>query len=324
MGSFRRSSHRRPATFGGIEATRIRDPALARDLVYQHEPRSIHVSSVLFERGLGRGHRLWALEDDRGSILGVVSTSRWMRDRWQAAPLIFEPRAGTLAAAVIDRGPAWTVLGALEDTQHVYPHLTRRANIQPRIQAFFSGPAPIPDLEYHDRRIRRATPADRKALYSLYEAFELDDAIPTRPRVHSYVRQCLDRGPILVATVDGKLVGAVRIEARSERYLLWGGMTVEPEFRNQGIGLSLTMTSIAETRLMGMGACMVKASTNPMSFRQLEPGIATGALDGRPWTEILLRPPIRVRGQGRARRLLEAVEGRPKRRRPDFDEGVGV
>lgn len=323
IGRFRFLTRGPSATHRGANATRIRDLALARALVDEYQPRSIHLSSVIYERGLDAGHRLWALNDDQGSILGLVSISRWVRDRWQAAPLIFEPRAGALAATLIDRGPAWSVLGALEDTNHVYPHLTRKANVEPRMLAFFSGPAPIPDFEYDDPRIRHATRADLPALYSLYEAFE-SDAIPTRPRVRSYVRECFGRGPLLVATVGADLVGAIRIDAQSEDYLLWGGLTVAPEFRNRGIGASLAMTSICETRTLGKGACMIKATTNPMSFRQLEPGIAMGALHGQLWTEIPLRPPIRIRGQGRARRLLEAIEGRAIRRRPEFNQGVRV
>ncbi len=301
----------------------ITDPIEAADLVTRYEPRSIHLSSTLYERELGRWHRMWVIENGQREPAGLLSVSRWVRDRWQAAPLIFRPDAGPLAASLVDRSPAWVVLGSLEDTQHLYPHLARRIEIQPKMMAFFWGPAPIPDFEYDDPRIRAATRSDLPALYALYEAFEAD-AIPTRPRVRRYVRECLARGPLLVATQDDEIVAALRVDCRSRDFLMWGGLTVEPGCRGQGIGLSLAMSAICETRDLELGACMIRGTTNPMSYRQLAPGIEMGALEAELWTEIPLRPPLRFRGHGRLRRALETLEGRARRRRPEFDQGVIV
>ena len=310
-------------TLRGISARRVTDRLEIAELVTEHEPRSIHLSSALHEGGLDRRHRMWILENEQAEVRGLVSVSQWVRDRWQAAPLILDPEAGPMAASLIDRSPAWAVLGAVEDTQHVFPHLARRVDRAPRLMAFFSGAAPIPEFDYDNPQVRQANESDLSDLYALYEAFEAD-AIPTRPRMRKYVRQCLARGPLLVATIDGTVIAAVRVDSRSRNYLMWGGLTVEPSFRSEGVALSLVMTAICESRDLKMGACMIRGTTNPMSYRQLEPGIAMGALEADFWTEIALRPPLRFRGHGRARRLVETIEGRARRRRPQFDQGVTI
>jgi GNAT superfamily N-acetyltransferase len=316
-------SQRMTTTVSGYHGRRITDPAEVADLVHRLEPRSIQLSAALNEHGVGWKHRLWAIEDATSEVCALVSVSRWVRDRWQASPLILDSQAGPAAAAIIDRSPAWGVVGALQDVKPVFAHLTRRVDREPRLMAFFSGAAPIPEVEYDDPRIRFATKRDLANLYALYEAFEAD-AIPTRPRVKAFIRECLARGPLLVAADNGVMVGALRIDARSPDYLLWGGLTVVPESRGKGIANSLVMTAIRRTRDLEIGACMVRATTNPMSYRQLEPGIAMGVLEADIWSEVALRPPLRFRGQGRSRKLLETIEGRAQRRQPEFDRDVGI
>jgi GNAT superfamily N-acetyltransferase len=317
---------RQQRLFTALRGTTVRaisHPSEIARLVEDLEPRSIHVSSLLHEQRISRRHRIWMLENAAAEVTGLVSVSQWVRDRWLASPLIFDPSAGSAAAEVIDRSPAWGVIGALQDIQPVFPHLTRRIDREPRVMAFFSGGRPIPELEHDDPRIRLATEGDLEDLYGLYELFE-SDAIPTRMRVRKLVRECFGRGPLLVATVDDAIAGAVRVDGHSQNYLLWGGLTVDPAFRGQGLGLSLTLTAIGRTRDASMGACMIRDTTNPMSFRQLEPGIETGALEAELWSAVALRPPLRIRGHGKARRALETIEGRTRRRRSDFDRGIAI
>lgn len=310
-------------TVGGCSVRRITDPAEVSETLNRLEPRSIQLSTALHEHGIGSKHRLWAVEGATGEIRGLVSISRWVRDRWQASPLILDSEAGPAAADIIDRSPAWGVVGALQDVEPVFAHLTRRVDREPRLMAFFSAAAPIPEIEYDDPRVRLATRRDLADLYALYEAFEVD-AIPTRPRVRKFIRECLARGPLLVVADNDVIVGALRVDARSANYLLWGGLTVVPEFRGRGIAGSLVMTAICRTRDLDTGACMVRATTNPMSYHQLEPGIELGVLNADIWTEVPLRPPLSFRGHGRTRRLLETLEGRAVRRRPEFDQDVGI
>ncbi len=182
---------------------------------------------------------------------------------------------------------------------------------------FLAEPPPESSIDQPlDTRVRLASDSDLEELFALYERFELDP-FPTRVRVRRYLKEAFRRGPVVVATENGRIVGAIRVDARSPRYLLWGGLTVHPEYRRRGIGNDLVAACRAVTKVMGLGVCGVRAATNPMSFRQFRSGIESGAITGGIWAEIPLRPPIRFRGQGKLRKAIERLEGHPRRPPPD-------
>jgi len=291
----------------GCVAVRCTDPARAARLLEPWEPRTIELAAALQEHAIGPRHRLWIIESVDGNSIGAVSFIRAARDLWYAAPFLRDERAARTVAAQIDASSAWAVVGTLDDVGPLFPLLERRKR-DPGVNGFFSGPAPLPDPGRGDPRIRHARHADFEELLQLFLRYELDP-LPTVPRVKRFLEECLARGPLPVAIDQGRIVGAVRMDARSRHYVLWGGQTVLPSHRDRGLGAGLMLAAIETSRQLGLGACGVRADTNPMSFRQLEPGTELGVLSGAIWVELPLLEPRRFRGHGKIRRLTWRLEG---------------
>jgi hypothetical protein len=58
----------------------------------------------------------------------------------------------------------------------------------------------------------------------------------------------LERNVVVVAEGEGRLVAAMRAETQSRRYVYWGGLTVRPENRNEGLARSVILRTHAVTR----------------------------------------------------------------------------
>ena len=99
----------------------------------------------------------------------------------------------------------------------------------------------------HNIAIRTATAADaaviadltRRAFVSQCKLYGVTDLPPMADTAES-VHHAMDRGVVLVATVDERVVGSVRGEM-VEGVCLVGRLVVEPELQGAGIGRALAM-----------------------------------------------------------------------------------
>jgi ribosomal protein S18 acetylase RimI-like enzyme len=102
--------------------------------------------------------------------------------------------------------------------------------------------------------IRTATDADIPAVLALWER-ERSEAAVTED-TEDGVRQAIDAGALLVAEVDGRLVGTLIAGWDGWRGSLWR-LAVEPAVRRRGVGRALV--EAGEARLRGLGAVRITA-----------------------------------------------------------------
>lgn len=280
----------------------------------QHEPGAVWLAGELVERGLGRAVRAYQVVDHDGSVLGVVVVGRTCRDRWYAAPLVFDDRAAPLLGEAIDRSPTREVDGLRRHVEPLLPYLQRRTR-EPHTMSF--GALDIMPALPTDERSRCAEPADIDALVDLYAEFELEVA-PTRVRLRALLRRALAAGrPIAVIEEDGRIVAAARCEFRSNRYDFWSALTVHPGHRGRGLYDVLRMEIIGLSHAAGQGSCGTLAPTNPMD---VDNHLRRTPMDGvvvDEWMVVPLRLHERFPGHRYARRAVQVLEGALQKRSRD-------
>jgi hypothetical protein len=313
-----------PAGIDAVTAARrVRNRAELRrllELVEPLEPRATLVAAgILAALERRRGVRV-AVVDHQGATAGIVVWARMCADRWVCAPLTLQPGAAAGLARAIDASAARQVVGLGVDVDPLVSLLPRRRG-EIRMPSFAIDP-PIP-FQRAERQpdaesrasTRMASSSDVRALTRCYEAYELID-IPTVGQLRRHLRRELRHGnEVLVVELDGEIVAANRMGARSRRYAFWGDATVLPEARGQGLMRFLTNGSLGETRALDLGFLGTLAPSNPKPVDVAQANLAVLGGNADEWVTLPLRPRLRFRGEGRLRKLQVALSGRIRRRR---------
>jgi GNAT superfamily N-acetyltransferase len=286
------------------EPRSVRDRVI--ELVEQHEPASTRIVADLLH--LDERKSTVALVEDAGAIAGLVVTTRICPGRWYASPFLADPAAAPALAAWIDRGPAWVVEGT---APHVLPLVDGITRARPPASVPFHGAAePVPAFIDPDSRTRRAGPGDLDALVELYDGFKLDP-IPTRLRWKAFLRHKLATEPVVVAEVDGRLVGAMRLDWASRRFAFWWGLMVRPEYRGLGLGNAVMARGMEIAEALDLRMCGTIGPTNPMTIVGSANWAETVAEDRhwqQDWVVLWLQPPQQFRGHHKVRRAWERAE----------------
>jgi GNAT superfamily N-acetyltransferase len=92
--------------------------------------------------------------------------------------------------------------------------------------------------------IRKPAHGDFPALLSMQKAYDLEEVLPPgsaldESKCRLVLRGIIERGNLLVAEMDGVLVGKINTNAASYSCLSVGGVYVRPAFRNRGIALCM-------------------------------------------------------------------------------------
>ena len=131
--------------------------------------------------------------------------------------------------------------------------------------------------------VRDATPHDLPALTAIYaHAVEhttaaMDISTPTLESQEEWFRHHDERHPVLVAELEGEVVGWASISAWSAR----GGyrdtaeasVYVMPERHGQGIGKTLLMELVRRARLIGLHVLVAQVSTTNQTSLNLTRGV---------------------------------------------------
>jgi GNAT superfamily N-acetyltransferase len=307
----------------GFRITRLSDPREVLAVSEPLEPKTVLVSSAAI--GAAFPNRAWMVRDGDGNDAACVVCERVCRGRWVAFPLLLDVRAAPVAASIVESAGARSMEGPTEYVEPLLPHLRRPPHTVVRIPAS-AGEKTLPAGVFPiDPRVRLAQPSDLEGLVDLYKEYELN-SIPTVPRLREFLRRSLRRGPIGILEEDGKIVAAMRADARSNRYLYWSAQTVRPEYRGQRLGAALYGFLTAIQTDSGLGWTVTTAPTNntrPRPDLLANPVIQRHTLDTvrDTWTTVSLRSRRWLPGRYRPRRLWYALAGRtaprPKRiRRP--------
>jgi uncharacterized protein len=93
--------------------------------------------------------------------------------------------------------------------------------------------------------LRPPLPKDEDVLFALQSAYEQEEVLPANavfnPDVARLnIRNIIEREQVLVAELDGQVVGKINTSAKSFTRYQIGGVYVHPDYRNLGIGSKMT------------------------------------------------------------------------------------
>jgi N-acetylglutamate synthase-like GNAT family acetyltransferase len=280
---------------------RVRRDSEVVALLEGHEPRATRALSEVLDRGVrSRTCRAWIVDDVDGRPASAVVLVRPTFDRWFATVLLLDDGAATDVARLVDRSPAWSVIGAAPDIAPLVPLLRRRSFVNVRPWVVTAYPVTVTDVPHESTRI--AGRADLDALVELYSTFEFVGGMTTW-QLRPLLRHVLDRHYIVVTEWPGdatRLAGAAAITARARRYAVLELLTVVPEHRGSGGSWALVAHAQAIGNALGLAGAAALAGTNPMNFDD--------HVDDDSYLAVHLVAPRRFRGQGRLRKLYGRVQ----------------
>ena len=283
---------------------RVREIDRASEAIEQlegHEPASSLMLAPILENGLTRGVRCWTVDSSDGQPAGLLVIGRYVLGSWFCRPLVLEPSAAPLIAALADRSPAHSIHGPAEHVAPLLPHLERGSE---RVsEPFLRLPEGAYDRERAaDPRVRVAELADLGPLLDLYERYELESIPPIRRWM--LLQTMVRRRMILVAEEDARIVGAYRLLAWTRRWAWWDDVTVLPEARGRGIAWALVHRGARETARTDR---RWMSATHPDSVLAFPPEMNAETSD---WMIAALPVRLRFRGEARLRRAGDVVERR--------------
>src|SRR5262249_43441048 len=150
-------------------------------------------------------------------------------------------------------------------------------------------------------------------LVDLYEGYELD-GYPTRRHVWRALGERLRRGAVWVLELDGRIVGARRVEASSPEVTVLGGLTGDPAYRGRALAQALRLASVADLTRLGRRHCALRHVDNVRVTR-------SELRDHAAWSIATLAGPPLPRWRnllGRLRGRLSRWDRPCRRRKADF------
>ncbi|MGN6695044.1 MAG: GNAT family N-acetyltransferase [Aquihabitans sp.] len=225
-----------------------------------HEPGSTLVAAGL-RASIGRR---WVLtvEDRVGRLQGAVVLHRLGPAQWEALPLVVDDAVVAVLARIVDRSPASIVLGVGRHVALLIPHLTRARTVGS--SAFYgSEDMTVEAPTSFDPRTRVATLADVPALADLFATYPLSRP-PDRASWIRTLREMITDSFVVVADVDGEIVGALTTIASEDWVLVTDGVTRE-DHRGEGLGWAMGERLLALILVNGYRPCTSKTDENPMS-----------------------------------------------------------
>jgi ribosomal protein S18 acetylase RimI-like enzyme len=128
-------------------------------------------------------------------------------------------------------------------------------------------PAPCHSAAPVNLIIRKPAPRDMDALAALHAAYEQEEVLPAASEFRPAAsRQNIERifaeEQMLVAELDGCLVGKINTNAVGFTRCQIGGVFVHPDYRGMGIAGRMTSEFVASLAAQGMGVSLFVKKTN--------------------------------------------------------------
>ncbi|MGN6696033.1 MAG: hypothetical protein ACTHN0_17780 [Aquihabitans sp.] len=257
---------------------RVRDAAEVEDRCAAHQPVAILVSSPLGEVGFQRRTRCWAVDEGTETI-GLLTTARLQPGITTASAVAFDPSAAEPLADLVRRARVTHLVGGRD---HVGPVAARFSGARSYDLELVGRVAqPLPSQP--EARARVATVDDLPVLVDLYRNFELE------PLADDLLREALDalvhQHRVVVAMADdGSIQAAMRVEARTRRWDLWGGLTVARAFRGQGLSRTADRGASELSWTAGRGTAGIRSALNHVPHDVPDYQV-------HPWTEVRIPVP---------------------------------
>jgi GNAT superfamily N-acetyltransferase len=272
------------------------------ELCERDEPASIMVAGPANEVGRGRSVRSWIVGAP-GEECGAATLVRVRPELWVASAVAFGPEAVPVLADLVRAEPVRRLVGTAD---HILPIAARwGGEAAARLPLALGDDHGPPSL---DPRTRLARIEDVDAVVRLYRRFELEFLPLTDLR--RLVDRLVRSQRVVVADIDGGIVGVVRCEARTRRWDWWSGLSVIPEHRGTGLGRALENRAWALTVAAGRRSAGAVADINPVPLQ------ATVGR-GTDWVEVAVPaarpstvPRVWAGARRRRRKLMRAARRR--------------
>jgi len=116
-------------------------------------------------------------------------------------------------------------------------------------------------------KLRPPLPKDEDALYALQSAYEQEEVLPANavfnPAVARLnIHNILEKEQVLVAELNGQIVGKINTSAKSFTRCQIGGVYVRPDCRNLGIGSKMTAVFAEALLAQGKGISLFVKKRN--------------------------------------------------------------
>ena len=208
-----------------------------------------------------RGH-VWFLpgEEDEISAL-ILHSRRTLFPVFDKNPRISGPR---FLSRFLGKVPIHALQGLREDAEVLeilmqgqgyfaserieYELMSLDTDSAPKAEALRSGPAGL--------TLRPPLPKDTEYLFALQSAYEQEEVLPASAAFDPAVcrlnlQHILSREQVLVAELDGQVIGKINTSAESFARYQIGGVYVRPDCR--GLGIGVKMTAVFAQNLLALG-----------------------------------------------------------------------
>jgi hypothetical protein len=236
--------------------------------------------------------RAWVVEDG-ATVAAVVVVTRAAFDLWYASVLLHDDRAAPDAAGLVNTSNAVALNGVDVDVVPLLAHLDRAAFH--RVLPWYVSRYPHDVLVAPDDGVRLATMDDFDALVELYRDYEYGFET-TIDQLRHTLRQSMRHRSIIVAEVDGRLVGGVVVTAETNTFQFWDALTVLPEHRRSGLVWRIGAFAQGIANGRGLSGCASAAASNPITVEIV--------LQQDYWVTVQLHPRPWFRGHNRLRGLV--------------------
>jgi len=223
----------------------------------KQEPFCVAACSRFLRLEENSGH-VWQLPGQQGEISALLLHSRrGLFPIFNKNPRIPAP---CFLSRFLGKVPIHAVQGLREDAELLESLMQEQGyvavdRIEYVLMSLDNAPRPVPAGPV-GLKLRSPLPEDEESLFGLQSAYEREEVLPVNSTFNPAtsrlnLRQILSREQVLVAELDGQVVGKINTSAQSFTRYQVGGVYVRPDCRGRGIGAK--MTAVFAQRLLEQG-----------------------------------------------------------------------
>jgi ribosomal protein S18 acetylase RimI-like enzyme len=247
---------------------------IAEAFLRDREPRCVSACARFLQREAGDD--LWTLPgENRGTISALLLNSRGglfpvFDGQEVPVPHFINRFLGRISIYAIQGslgdteilGTILTGLGYQKSDQYDYDLMN--LDREPPPESLCAGP---PDLILH-----RPTVMDMAELFPIQAAYEQEEVLPRDAEFNAAacrlnLEHILDREQMLIARLNGRIVGKINTNAQSFSRVQIGGVYVHPDYRGLGIATRMTAAFAGELRAQGRGPSLFVKKRNAAARR---------------------------------------------------------
>jgi len=239
------------------------------------EKYCVSASARFLKMKESRDH-VWHLSDTGGGISSILLHSR------QSLFPVFDKKKRIPNPRFLNRFlgkvPIHALQGLLEDAELLETlmegqgyYSTERIDyalmsldVEPKPESFRAGPVGLV--------LRLPLPGDEDDLFELQSAYEQEEVLPKKAVFNPAacrlnLKQILSSEQILVAELDGQVVGKINTSAESFTRYQIGGVYVRPDCRGRGIAEKMTVFFVRNLLTQGKGVTLFVKKRNKAALR---------------------------------------------------------